>query len=741
MSRESKFPNASFVIKERQMNRYAYRTTGYAIKALTWLSNANIRIHHEEKIPKGAIIYAINHFTRMETVFIPYHIHRITKKEIWSLADYSLFEGVMGSYLNEVGAVSTKNPDRDKLIVKSLLTGEASWIIFPEGRMVKSKKIYDKDGKKQPFIVASPEGRHAPHTGAATLALRTEFYRERIRKMAKTNPDEARRILELFKIDGTGSLLELETYIVPVNLTYYPIRAKENILSRMAEKFINNVSERMVEEIMTEGSMLLSGVDVDLCFGNPIKVGQYMKSSAVRADIASTEPINFDDRIPSRSMLKTSALNIMHRYMSSIYRMTTLNHDHLFASLLKYIPYYEIDEHDLKRKVFLATTMDFQKKDVFRHNRLRENQISLLTDDRYKNFENFISLALEKGVVTKLNGTLIKETSFTESDDFHMARIKNPVAVIINEVEPLTGIQDHLRYLAWQPGLRIKHQVAAFLKGKAMFDFERDYANFAIEGESKPKEVGKPFFVKGKSKDVGILAIHGYMAAPLEVRALAEYLGELGYRVYAPRLRGHGTSPEDLASRTYMEWVESVEEGYILLKNTCNHVIVGGFSTGAGLALDLCSRVNDMAGVFAISPPLKLQDFSSRFVPAVNFWNKLMKRVSFKGAQKEFVENQPENPHINYFRNPVSGLMELDRLMDSLEPKLKDINVPALVVQSHGDPVVSSKGSIRVFEELGSADKECLVVNFGRHGIINGDNSERVFRAVRDFIYRLGFGY
>jgi esterase/lipase len=72
---------------------------------------------------------------------------------------------------------------------------------------------------------------------------------------------------------------------------------------------------------------------------------------------------------------------------------------------------------------------------------------------------------------------------------------------------------------------------------------------------------------------------------------------------------------------------------------------------------------------------------------------------------------------------------------------LKDINVPALVVQSHGDPVVSSKGSIRVFEELGSADKECLVVNFGRHGIINGENSERVFRAVRDFIYRLGFGY
>ncbi|MBW1894969.1 MAG: glycerol acyltransferase, partial [Deltaproteobacteria bacterium] len=363
------------------MNRYAYRTTGYAVKALTWLSNANIRIHHEEKIPDGSIIYAINHFTRIETVFIPYHIRRITGKDIWSLADAGLFEGVLGSYLNEVGALSTKNPDRDKLIVRSLLTGEASWIIFPEGWMVKNKKIYDKNGKKQPFVVASPEGRHAPHTGAATLALRTEFYRERIKQMIKKDPAEARRILELFKIDttDTGSLFNLETYIVPVNLTYYPIRAKENILSRMAEKFFNNLSERMVEEIMTEGSMLLSGVDVDLCFGNPIKVSQYMKSRAVKSDIESHQPINFDDQIPSRSMLKTSAMNIMHRYMSSIYRMTAVNHDHLFASLLKYIPYYEIDEDDLRRRAFIATTIDFQKKDVFLHDMLRGNQINLLT--------------------------------------------------------------------------------------------------------------------------------------------------------------------------------------------------------------------------------------------------------------------------------------------------------------------------------------------------------------------------
>ena len=86
------------------MDNFAYRTTGYAVRALSGLSKARIRIYGEENIPKkGAIIYAINHFTRMETLFIPYHIHRITKSTIWSLADYSLFVGGLGSFLERVG--------------------------------------------------------------------------------------------------------------------------------------------------------------------------------------------------------------------------------------------------------------------------------------------------------------------------------------------------------------------------------------------------------------------------------------------------------------------------------------------------------------------------------------------------------------------------------------------------------------------------------------------------------------
>jgi hypothetical protein len=96
-------------------------------------------------------------------------------------------------------------------------------------------------------------GKHPPHTGAATLALRTEFYRQRLRRLSEENSHEANYLLDLFQIDSLEPVLQRNTYIVPVNLTYYPIRARENILSNLAVRLVEDIPERLIEELMTEG--------------------------------------------------------------------------------------------------------------------------------------------------------------------------------------------------------------------------------------------------------------------------------------------------------------------------------------------------------------------------------------------------------------------------------------------------------------------------------------------------------
>ena len=238
---------------------------------------------------------------------------------------------------------------------------------------------------------------------------------------------------------------------------------------------------------------------------------------------------------------------------------------------------------------------------------------------------------------------------------------------------------------------------------------------------------------------MGIVLFHGYMAAPMELDGLAEYLADKGWWVYVPRLKGHGTTPEDLATRSAADWMNSADEAIALITSKCRKVVLGGFSMGAGLALEAAARIRNpaFAGVFAVCPPFRLHDFSSKFVPAVSMWNRFVSSVKRDDVKKEFVENHPENPNINYLRNPISGVRELDKLMKSAENRLGDIHLPALLVQSDEDPVVDEKGTRKAFKLLGSERKRCLLIHSDRHGILRGDGATEVYQAVEEFISRL----
>ena len=268
--------------------------------------------------------------------------------------------------------------------------------------------------------------------------------------------------------------------------------------------------------------------------------------------------------------------------------------------------------------------------------------------------------------------------------------------------------------------------------------FEQDYKKYYIEGEAKPKKIGRPFLLKNFPNKNGVILVHGYLAAPEEIRVVADYLHNNGFTVYGVRLRGHGTSADDLAKRKWIDWYRSFNRAYIIMENTVKNLAIVGFSTGAGIALlQAANKGNRFKGVISINAPLRLQNITSHFSSAVVMWNKLLEKIKLEKGKFEFVTNNPENPHINYNRNPLIGVMELGRLMDAVEDRLKDVNIPSLIIQGSNDPVVNPVSGLEIFEKIGTKDKEIYRIYSDRHGIVRGKESEIVCQRALEFLNKV----
>ena len=713
------------------MNRTAYLTTDIAIKTLSKLLKARTVFHGLGNIPDGPIIFVINHFTRLETLLLPYYLFHLTKTPIWSLASDNLFnKGALKAYLDTVGVISTKDPQRDRLIIKTLLTGAAHWIIFPEGRMVKTKKLIS-NGE---YLIADDHTARAPHTGAASLALRSEIFR---RFLQRDVTDDGRAgLADFLELDPDQKIVRESVKIVPVNLTYYPIRAHENILSELASRYVKAPSERMLEELMTEGTMLLEGVDIDMQFGSPLDTADELNVPVVQAVLDGPVVTTFNDNEPLMNHLHKTAGGMMRTYMHRIYSATTINHDHLFASLLRRRSFRPFTPRQFARSVYLVSDFLQARHDLKNnlHSALTEEQLHLLVDDRYEKYKGFVDLALSTGSLVREQQQLRKQSSYWKRRPlFHKARLFNPTEVMANEIEPLGAVQKYIRLSSALPDFVIRLIIARrlFQKDQKSYQAERESCGQRAEFEARP---GSPFVLPSLSNRLGVVLVHSYLSVPEEVRQCGEVFRKKGAWVYGVRLPGHGTSPESLAAKKWEEWRTAVERGYAMMDSLCRNVVLVGFSAGGSLVLELASRLETLAGVVAVCPPYVLQDYSKRFMPPIHIWNRLLARWKGNAMSEEFVTFEPEIKELNYCRNPIAGVIEVGKLLDACKAGLAKQCHRTLIVSADRDQVVGDSSGRELFSHLGSEDKEHLIISSPRHNLIYGPEGGRTRTVISSFI-------
>lgn len=724
------------------LSRFLLQAAKLTIDTAFKASEADIRVHDIKNVPKKNVLYVVNHFTRIETAFLPYVINKHTGQMVLSLASSTFFSGKFGALLQKLGAVSTDDPDRDKILANALLTGKMSVVIFPEGQMIKDKKLIEK-GK---YIVYNTGMRRPPHTGAAKIALRVEIFRQVIRRLHETkNHGELEKIKSKYGIsnEDLSGIINGSTVIVPVNITYYPIRARNNAVKKLVERFTGPTEGRFAEELEVEGTMLSHGVDIDINFGTPINIAEYITKGNFADNVMKSRDESEIDEFINRMDIKKISLNIMLQYMKSIYKMTTVNHDHIFAYILKKHPHTVISDYDFKNRASLAIERIKELKLSNFHTTLLNKNENIGADIFHEKYDSFIEEAVANGLIMVDGDKIVKnQAKFTPTYNFHKVRKDNFIEVLNNEIEPLKELTRMLRWIMIKPPFLIRRQVHNTFSKLDLKLFNEDYRGHYIEGESKPEHIGAPFFMTSIFNRYGVILIHGYMAAPEEVKLLAEKIFKAGYDVYGVRLRGHGTSPEDLAGRRWEDWYESVNRGYVVIKNSTKEFAVAGFSTGAGLALLQAARKPDkFKAVIPISAPLRLKDIRSHLSGAVVFFNNILDKFKMNKQKMEYVANNPENPHINYTRNPIKGTYELDQLMGVVEKELKNITIPALIIQGSHDPVVNPASADEVFDKIGSEKKTLIKVNSVRHGIVRGDELSEVADQVISFLNKVFKGH
>ena len=715
----------------------ALQMTKWMLDLASRLIRARVRLHNVDVIaPDMSIIFVANHFTRLETLLLPYIIHKHTNLTPWSLAAAELFQGRIGSYLRATGTVSTKDPDRDKTIIRSLLRGDHPWIIFPEGAMIKDKRLLRDHGGLRVF---DGHQERSPHTGAATLALRTAYYRSKLKCLQKSgNPHDHAEALDLFDLESHEEIAALRTVIIPVNLTYYPIRARENIFLRGARMLGGEMSKRTLDELSVEGTVLAASTDIDVTFGDPIAIDDYL----LAPEYAELMACNVSDRsaieMDTRAIFRDLAQAITHRFMTTIYAMTVINIDHIFAGIVRRQPEGRwFQERDYRERIYLCA-QQVLRSTCNVHPMLEKQCDALLDDEPHVPFEEFLEMALrENFLVHSAYGYKKERRKLAPEVDYHAMPLESTPDVIANESEAAWATPAIVRFIGRTPNFIVKNAVHRHLAHRAVREFEQDYAQFYVPTISKPPSVGSPFLLRPWRVRAGVVLAHGYMAAPLEVRMLAEHLYRCGFAVYGIRLKGHGTAPEDLSRCEWEEWYASFSRGYALMRSITDKVILGGFSTGGCLALlGAAQKKQHIKAVFSICAPLHVRNYSIRLVPSIVSLNTMLKRFGKGQLAWDYVENNPENKHINYTRNPLTGVKQLTEIMNATQDKLHEVHTPTLVIQASKDTTVDPISGTEIFEKVGGRNKQLVVFERDRHGIINGSGSLDVFLQIEQFLLR-----
>jgi len=715
------------------------------VRAFSLLRNRlglNITVHDSDGVINQGQIFLFNHFARFETIIPQYFIHQANGSYCRCVATHELFEGNerFGKFLWNLGAVPTNHPGLLAFLAAEILRGRKV-IIFPEGSMIKDRQI-----AAAPLSGLQPsQGPPSAHRqGAAALAVILEIFKKRILSVQEAGDlDRLDRWVAALGLSGREALVAAAsqpTLIVPSNITFYPIHTGDNFLRRAAEFFSLDISENAKAELLIESNLLLRNTDMDIRLGQPfhpdaawsitdrIVIGRIFEQIDSLDDLFGLKDTasRWIERMAAPTMQR-AAQRLRDLCMAEMYARVTININQLASRLV--LRLFLAGETEVARRRFHELLYRIVKA-VQRQPGLHLHR-SLTDPEAYDGIHDGNSPLLTQLFEEAAAAGLIEvtETHYRLLPALHNGigkrdpRLENVIRVYANEVALLPDVIRIVETAVPAAGAELARllfddELRAHALRKHSFTEPRHAAINSLEAADQS---GEPYLIiPDKPLKTGVVLVHGFLASPAELKSLGQQLAERGHPVLGVRLKGHGTSPWDLRTRSWEDWFASVKRGYEIMSHLTGEVLVAGFATGASVALHLAAtRPKGLAGVVAVSAPLRFRARDMKFAPLIHGLNKLSEWVYVQEGIKPFQTSTPEHPAIDYVHMPVRGLVELRKIADELEHRLPDITCRSAIIQGTDDPITDPESARIIHDLIGSDEKSLHMIPSERHGILH----------------------
>jgi len=230
---------------------------------------------------------------------------------------------------------------------------------------------------------------------------------------------------------------------------------------------------------------------------------------------------------------------------------------------------------------------------------------------------------------------------------------------------------------------------------------------------------------------IGVLVQHGFTGNPASMRPWAEDLAGRGYAVEMPLLPGHGTTWQELNTRTWADFVAAVNVAVDTLVAENDAVVVAGLSMGGALCLRIAAdRGDQLAGAVLVNPAVDTLRKDVKLLPVLKH-----AVPAFPGIADDI--KKPGVTEHGYPMTPLKAAASMFTGYAELRKDLPKVTIPVLFFRSSVDHVVDISSSRALNAGLSSKDFTERVLDNSFHVATLDNDAPAIFAESAEFIGRV----